>query len=130
MKTVMLAGLASLALLTPAQAFDNTTCKTFLAGTWNITAEIEQNGQKYNYQGHSVYTPEGTLTQHRKLISGDKVVQETDVKGTWDAKPGAAADECEVTLTLEGQPAKVITATVVDENSVKGPDGNIATREH
>lgn len=130
MTRLLFASAAALALLGSAHAFDNSTCKAFLAGTWNVEADMEQNGQKFHYKGHSTYSADGQFKQHRTVEMAGQPAKEFDVAGTWDAKPGAKPDECDASISVTGMQPMSVVLTVVDDNSVKGPDGHIATREH
>ncbi|BCW87051.1 hypothetical protein sos41_01770 [Alphaproteobacteria bacterium SO-S41] len=128
MKKLLLGAVAAFALAAPAAAFDNTTCKEFLAGTWEMSIDQDAGGQKAHIDVHSVYNEDGTFAQTMKVTVGGAAQPDNSRKGTWDAGPGPSADTCEATLTPEGSPADKVVLTVVDDNSVKGPEGHISTR--
>ena len=124
MKKLLAGAVTALAFAAPAAAFDNTTCKTFLAGAWEMTMEEGAN----KVEVHSNYAEDGTFTQTMKITAGGVAQPDMNRKGTWDAGPGPSADTCEATLTPDGEPADKIVLTVVDDNSVKGPEGHVSTR--
>lgn len=128
MTKLLLGAAAALVLAGPAFAFDNTTCKDFLAGTWQMEIDDTVEGKPAHISVHSVYTPEGTFEQTMTMTAEGAPPQTMARKGTWDAGPGKTADTCDATLTVEGQGAQTVTLTVVDDDNVKGPEGHVSTR--
>jgi hypothetical protein len=128
MMKLLLGAAAACVLVAPAAAFDNTTCKTFLAGAWEMTIDQDAGGQMAHVEVSSLYNEDGTFAQTMKVTIGGVAQPDNARTGTWDAGPGPTADTCEATLTPTGEAAQKVVLTVVDENSVKGPEGHISTR--
>lgn len=130
MKRVLVAAAAALAFAAPAAAFefDNSTCKTFLIGTWDGGGAVTREGQTATVTTHSVYNEDGTFTTSQTMVLGGGAPQSRDLKGTWDAKAGPEADSCEASITPEGMAAMAIVLKVLDENTVQGPEGNKSVR--
>lgn len=119
---VLLAGPAS------AFEFDNSTCKTFLAGVWEGNASMDQGGQTVTIKTHSTYNEDGTFESVRQIEAPNMPATTQAVSGTWDAKAGPAADTCEATVTAKEFGTMSIVLKVLDENTVQGPEGNNSTR--
>mgnify|MGYP000844154472 CR=1 FL=1 len=128
--TKLFFGAAAAAFLfaAPASAFDNTTCKDFLAGAWKMEIDETIEGKATHISVASEYSAEGTFAQTMTMTAEGAPPQTMSRNGTWDAAPGKTPDTCDATLTPEGQPAQTVTLTVVDENNVKGPEGHVSTR--
>lgn len=125
---VLLAGLMAAASPAAAFTFDNTSCKAFLAGTWDGGGEHEMNGQKVTVATHSVYSEDGTFTSSQTMeIPGQQPMART-ISGTWDAKAGPTADTCEASTSTEEFGAMTVVLTVVDANTVRSAEGNVSTR--
>lgn len=127
MKVQIIAATAALlAFVAPAAAFefDNSTCKTYLTGTWDST--MEREGAVVT--NHSVYNEDGTFTVAQTMSMGGGPEQARRLTGTWDAKPGPAADSCEASMVAAEIGTQTVVLTVIDENTVKGPDGGISKR--
>jgi hypothetical protein len=132
---IVLCAAALIAVASPAAAFDNTTCKTFLAGTWDGGGEHDMGGQKATVKTHSTYRTDGSFTSEQSMEMAGQTPMTRSISGTWDAKPGPAADSCEASITAVGLGATPtesgtmsVVLTVIDDNTVRGPDGNVSTR--
>ncbi len=119
MKAIVAAAAAAAFFAAPAAAFDNTTCKDFLAGTW--TFETVQGKAKIN--ATSTYNADGTFTQVMEATAEGMPPQVMQRGGVWDAGPGSAADKCLAKVTPEGEPENSIELTVIDDDTVATPDG-------
>jgi hypothetical protein len=124
----VLCAAALVAFASPAAAFDNTTCKTFLAGTWDGGGEHDMGGQKATVATHSVYNTDGTFTSSQTMEMAGQQPMSRTISGTWDAKPGPSADTCEASITAAEIGTQSVVLTVIDDNTVKGPDGNVSSR--
>lgn len=119
MKLITAAALA-IAFAVPAAAFDNTSCKAFLTGSW--TLETERDGAKIS--ASSSYLEDGTFSQTMNVtMAGAPAPQTMQRAGTWDAGPGSKPDTCSATLSPAGEAPSSVELTVVDENTVTNPDG-------
>jgi hypothetical protein len=119
---------AALLAVSPAAAFDNTTCKAFLAGTWNGGGEHDMGGHKATVTTHSVYKTDGSFSSEQTMAMEGQAPMTRTVTGTWDAKPGPEAGTCEASITAAEFGTQTIILTVVDDDTVTGPDGNVSKR--
>ena len=122
MKLIAAAALA-VAFAAPAAAFDNASCKDFLAGSWTLETEQEMGGAKTKIEAASTYNTDGTFTQTMTMTAEGAPPQSMSRAGTWDAGPGSKPDTCLATLTPAGEPESTIELTVVDGDTVATPDG-------
>jgi hypothetical protein len=118
MKLITAAALA-VAFVSTASAFDNTSCKDFLTGSW--TLETERDGASIH--AASSYASDGNFTQTMHITTPDGKAQDMSRSGTWDAGPGTKPDACVATLTPAGEEPSTIELTVVDGNTVTNPEG-------
>lgn len=130
MKPVLIAAAAALAFAAPAAAFefDNSTCKEFLAGTWDGTNKRTVEGQTAEVTTHSVYNADGTFTSAQTLVIDGGAPQSRELKGTWDAGPGPEANSCEASITPEGMEKMTVILKILDANTVEGPEGGKSVR--
>lgn len=129
MKTLFCAAATALLFVAPAAAFDNSTCKTFLTGTWNSEGEAEMGDHKMMVKTHSVYKADGTFTATQSMEMPGQAPMSQDISGAWDAKPGSTADSCEASVTANEFGTRSVMLTVVDENTVKDPNGRESKRQ-
>ena len=129
MKTLFCAAATALLLATPAAAFDTSTCKSFLTGTWNSEGEAAMGDHTMLVKTHSVYKSDGTFTATQSMEMPGEAPMSQQLSGAWDAKPGPTADSCEASVTANEFGTRSVVLTVVDENTVKDPNGRESHRQ-
>jgi hypothetical protein len=115
MKTMLLGAIAAAALTLPAAAFDNSTCSTFLVGSWAMATPPAPGAMMTMKFGD-----DGVLTM--EMTNEGKTEKQ---EGTWTAKPGDAAEQCKVTATEKGQaekPGDTAVVTVKDDDTIAFAD--------
>ncbi len=127
MTPFILAAAAALATANAA-SFDNAACKSFLTGTWDMAATTEMGGQAGRIATRAHYAADGTFTAVVQIAPQGMAVNEKTLSGSWSAGPGPSTDSCEASVAIDGQAPTATTLIVLDANTVRGLDGNIATR--
>lgn len=107
----------------PASAFDNTSCKDFLTGSWTLTAEREIGGAMTKIESASTYSADGTFSQVVTMTAAGGAPQNMSRNGTWDAAPGSRPDTCLAKVTPSGETESTLELTVIDGDTVASPDG-------
>ncbi len=117
-------------LVGSAAAFEVTDCKAYLSGTWDSAREEEvQANTKVMVKSHSVYKTDGTFTATQSMEPAGQAPVSQSISGTWDAKPGEKPDQCAATITMQDSAPISVVLTVVDENTVRDPNGREAHRD-
>lgn len=117
MKRIIATLAAAGALTMSAAAFDNSTCATFLVGTWtqDLPAGVVDDDAPPMVV-EMILAEDGQATLLMKEEDG---TVRTD-KATWSAKAGAAADQCDLTAARgkEARPQDTSPVTVKDTNTI------------
>lgn len=115
MKTAYATALFALLSLTPASAFDNQTCQTFLTGLW------------VGDDGDDKFLTMAVLLKSGKALLGFGPAPAQPKQGqwlgqTWTAKPGSAPERCILVTTMFDQDGKALIReqelSVVDDATI------------
>ncbi len=115
--------------LAGSAAADIASCRDYLSGTWNSAREESQGGVTAMVKQHSVYNPDGTFTTTQSVEMPDKPPYSGSRSGIWDAVKGPQPDTCAITVTPQGAAPLTVTLTIVDDNTLRDPNGREAVRE-
>lgn len=128
----MIRFLAAAAVLTafaaPASAFDNTTCKAFLTGTWDMTVPTELQGQPGTIATRAIYDADGDFSATVSIQPNGLEPETQTLAGTWDAAPGPSNDSCNASVATGGREQVDTVLIVLDVNTVRSEDGATARR--
>lgn len=119
---------AAIAAITPAAAFDNTTCKSFLTGTWDMTVPTELAGQPGYISTRAVYAADGDFTAVVQIEPHGMTPETQTLAGTWDAAAGPSNDSCNASVATGGREQTDTVLIVLDINTVRSEDGATARR--
>lgn len=125
----ILAAAAALgAFVAPASAFDNTTCKAFLAGTWEMSVATDLKGRPGRIETRAHYKVGGDFSATVSIEPEGMTPEEMTLAGTWDAAPGPSSDSCNASVAAGGRDQKNTVLIVLDDNTVRTEDGATARR--
>ena len=122
------AGLALVALASSASAFDNTTCKSFLTGTWEMSVATEMGGRPGRIATRAIYAAGGDFSATVQIEPEGLAPETQTLAGTWDAAPGPSTDSCNASVATGGRDQKDTILIVLDANTVRSEDGATARR--
>ncbi len=112
----------------PASAFDNTTCKSFLAGTWEMSVATDLSGRPGRIDTRAHYAAGGAFSAVVSIEPEGLAPEQMTLAGTWDAAPGPSTDSCNASVATGGREQKDMVLIVLDANTVRGEDGATARR--
>lgn len=124
----LIAAAAALAAIAPAAAFDNTTCKAFLVGTWEASVATEMSGQPGRISTRAVYDADGDFSAIVHIEPHGMTPETQTLAGTWDAAPGPSNDSCNASVATGGREQTDTVLIVLDVNTVRDEDGTTARR--
>lgn len=124
----ILAAAAALGVVSPAAAFDNTACKSFLAGTWEMSVATELAGRTGRIATRAHYAAGGAFSAVVQIAPDGLAPETQTLAGTWDAAPGPSADSCNASVATGGRDQKDMILIVLDANTVRSEDGVTARR--
>ena len=116
------------AFASPAAAFDNTTCKSFLTGTWDISITTDLAGRPGRIATRAVYDADGDFSATVQIVPEGLAPETQTLAGTWDAAPGPSTDSCNASVATGGRDQKDTILIVLDTNTVQTEDGVTARR--
>ena len=98
-----------------AQAAD---CRSQLTGDWRGAGTVEAFGARMEVDNHYVLKADGGFEAIQRYRGRDGEWQEQRSAGQWSARPGSAAQVCDVTMTTSGEWGSATTTT---SYLLKGP---------
>ena len=116
------------AFASPAFAFDNTTCKSFLAGTWDMTVQTDMGGRPGAIATRAVYEADGDFSATISIHPEGLEAETQTLAGTWDAAPGPSSDSCNASVATGGRDQIDTVLIVLDLNTIRTEDGATARR--
>lgn len=116
------------ALVSPASAFDNTTCKSFLTGTWDMSVTTDLGGRPGLIATRAVYGADGDFSATVQITPQGLSPETQTLAGTWDAAPGPSNDSCNASVATGGRDQTDTVLIVLDTNTVQTEDGATARR--
>lgn len=91
-------------LLLPAGAFAQPLdCTAFMTGSWNGKGEVQPFGEIIKLDNSLWFNPDGTYKMDYKFQNPGKDWEQQVGEGTWEAKPGAAENDCDVTMATKSE---------------------------
>jgi len=124
----LIAATALVALGSSASAFDNTTCKSFLTGTWEMSVATEMGGRPGRIATRAIYDADGDFSATVQIEPEGLAPETQTLAGTWDAAPGPSTDSCNASVATGGRDQKDTVLIVLDANTVRSEDGATARR--
>lgn len=116
------------AFAAPAIAFDNTTCKAFLTGTWDMTVKTDLSGRPGEIATRAVYDADGEFRATVQIVPQGLAAETQTLAGTWDAAPGPSSDSCNASVATGGREQIDTVLIVLDTNTIRTVDGATARR--
>lgn len=116
------------AFAAPAAAFDNTSCKAFLTGTWEMSVDTDLNGRPGRIATRANYAAGGDFSAVVRIEPQGLAPEEQTLAGTWDAAPGPSTDSCNASVATGGRDQEDTVLIVLDLNTVRTEDGATARR--
>ncbi|MFT3810284.1 MAG: hypothetical protein QM698_10230 [Micropepsaceae bacterium] len=116
------------AFAAPALAFDNTTCKSFLAGTWETDVATDMGGRPGRIASRAIYAPGGAFSAIISIFPEGLATETQTLAGTWDAAPGPSSDSCNASVATGGRDQIDTVLIVLDLNTIRTEDGATARR--
>ncbi len=124
----LIAAAALIALGSSASAFDNTACKAFLTGTWDMSVATEMGGRPGRIATRAIYAADGDFSATVQIEPQGLAPETQTLAGTWDAAPGPSTDSCNASVATGGRDQKDTILIVLDANTVRSEDGTTARR--
>jgi len=125
----ILAATTTLAVMAgPAAAFDNTHCKAFLSGTWEMSVATDLQGRPGRIDTRAQYKVGGDFSAVVSIEPEGLTPEQMTLAGTWDAAPGPSSDSCNASVAAGGRDQKHTVLNVLDDNTVRTEDGATARR--
>lgn len=121
-------GIAALVATPAALAFDNTACKTFLAGVWDMSVSTDLNGRPGVIATRAVYDTDGDFSATINIAPEGLAPETQTLAGTWDAAPGPSTDSCNASVATGGREQIDTVLIVLDVNTIRTEDGAVARR--
>ena len=126
-RSLALLGVAAL-FAAPASAFDNTTCKSFLAGAWDMSVATDLNGRPGVIATRAIYAADGDFSATINIAPQGLEPEVQTIAGTWDAAAGPSTDSCNASVATGGRDQIDTVLIVLDTNTIRTEDGATARR--
>jgi hypothetical protein len=117
-----------IAFAAPAAAFDNNTCKSFLAGTWEMSVSTDLKGRPGRIATRAQYKVGGDFSAVVTIAPEGLAPEQMTLSGTWDAAAGPSTDSCNASVAAGGRSQEDTVLIVLDDNTVRTEDGATARR--
>lgn len=117
MRKMISLGVATLLLTGCGASFDNSTCKTFMVGTWKGSG-VMNAGRRVKVEILWVLRADGTFEDNLSYEKADGTWEPRQVTGTFVAEPGEKAGQCKISQVVEYGTGSS-SVTVKDKDTVE-----------